>query len=183
MLGFVRDDIIFLHWNRLSSHNRQFFFLLLAIRHIHGQLQVTSRPPGIFTASSQGTQWWDMLSLAAQEATASLLCLNMGQDPCFMSLCTCAMGPIKATFSLPHPSPLSFLSQRLLLFHHTSSLPRENCCMVWFCWDLPPSSITYPYLSLFFKSFIPKVTTEMACLCFITSRTQLENCVWVHVKA
>jgi hypothetical protein len=170
MLKFARDNIIFFHCNRLSSvNNRQFFFPLVGTQahswtarrdftttsHLYSQL---SRDPGTRHIISS-CPWGNSLAPVPER----------DQGPCLKSLCNALL----PCFPCPTPSLLFFLSQRLSLFLHTVNLPREICCTVWFCWDLPPNSLTY--LSLFFKSFIPKVTTEMACLCFITSRTQLEN--------
>lgn len=101
---------------------------MLAIRHIHGQLEVTPRPSDIFTVSFQATQLWNTQSLEAQEAKVSLLC-------------TCATAPIKVTFSLTQ-SPFFFPpSPRGCLYSCLVNLPLETCCMLRFCEALLPSSI------------------------------------------
>ena len=82
---------------------------MLAIRHNLGHLEVTLGQSG--HSQHPGTQWWDMLSLVAQEETELALCLcplHMPHGPWCMSL--------QDLFSLPSFSSLLTLPEATSVF-------------------------------------------------------------------
>lgn len=121
----------------------------LAIRHIGGQLEVTSPLSGILTASSQGPS----------NQTYYLSQPKRPQHSCAMSLCM-GHGPDKRPILPAHLSP----PKGCLCLPIPGNLPCESCCIVWFVWGLPliPNSFhpCFPYAcALYFYTIIA---------CFVT---------------
>lgn len=102
---------------------------LLSSRHIHGQLKVTLRQSGLFTASIRGTGDKTMSSLAAQEAAH---CCS-----CHKSLWACAMVPVKVMLSLPpffflhSPSEDIFVPFMVAAWGHTTWVPEGEAGVLW----------------------------------------------------